>query len=1835
MSHSFDDTDIAVVGMACRVPGANNIEQYWENLSNGIESIEIYDNKSLLDSGVPEDVLDDPNYVKSGCPLDNMEMFDAGFFGFSPKDAAIMDPQHRHFLEVSWEALEHAGYDPESYSGSIGVFAGSGHNSYMPYNLFTNPELLDNVGLFLLRHTSNDKDFLTTRASYCFDLKGPSINVQTACSTSLVATHLAVQSLLGGECDMALAGGVTIELPHRVGYLYKEGEILSPDGHCRAFDVDSKGTIFGSGAGVVVLKRADDAVSDNDSIYAIIKGSAINNDGSSKVGYLAPSVDGQSAAILEALELSNVPAESISYVETHGTGTPVGDPIEIAALTQAYNTQTDKTGFCAIGSVKTNIGHLDTAAGVAGLIKIILSLKNKKIPPSLNYKKPNPAIDFEHSPFYVNSKLSDWKSNTTPRRAAINSLGVGGTNSHIIIEEAPDTISSDVSLNNHLLVFSAKTKSSLNNYKEKLAEYLNNHADINITDVSYTQRNGRKPMKYRAALSARNIDEAVSILTESKSEFINESEAIENLEKVTFMFTGQGSQYSGMSKHLYESEELYRNEVNKCVEIANKFINSDIKEIIFSSESSEDVKNRLNDTEITQPALFIVEYCLAKLWQSWGVMPDYMIGHSIGEYVAACISNVINLEDAIKLVCARGRLMNSLPRGSMLVVSLDKEDIRGYLNEEISLAAANSPGLCVVSGKEEHIEALETKLQNKDIGCRKLKTSHAFHSEMMTPILSTFKSEMGEMEFNSPTIPFVSNLTGDWADERVTSPEYWADHLRNTVLFEEGMNKILSMQHGMALIEIGPGNTLSTFTAANNNKNDNHVIINSLPHPKKDTQDDLFIYSNLGKLWCSGYSVDWSYYDGDKKYSRIGLPTYCFDHQKYWITPGEKVTEKAHSSRLHKKNINEWLYQPGWKAKAIPKVSLLDKSANILHFRNTTEFSTDLHNELQKIDANLITVENDDSYASGNNKYSINLTSEVDCRQLFEELSNNNTKITHVVISMLYGESGNEEYEEAFKLYYSSIFNISKCMQEYFTDQDIQLTILMDSQSLPYNSNLMNPYQSLAAGPIKVLAQESGTVNIKWIDLNNFSANDNKTLFDIKYIINDIFEHRDEEHVAYYGNSRFLKDYEKINYNLEETTLFEQKDISVFAITGGLGGLSGKLAVHLSKLKNSKLIILSRTTEEDIKNSDINTGKYDVLNEITANALSVDIIVGDVTSKDDVNNLFNHIKKNYKHLDVLFHTAGIVKDNILSLKTLEESRDVLDVKVRGAINIGESLKLIKPSKIVFFSSISSILGLSGQADYTSANLFLDEYATYLRETADVPTYSFNWSVWRETGMAVDIANNLGESDGYSSKELKHHIFDSVKKIRNDIIEYSGKLTTENCWFLNEHRSKNGVALIPGTAYLEIAKAAYSIENEGDIQISEIYFISPFVVSDGKVKEIKITIQKQAIGSQFSITGTNGDEHVRGVINTLDNNSNFTSINIESILSRCNKKTEDRRESADHKYLQFGDRWKCTNYIHYGKKEALIDLQLDKHYLSDLNEYTLHPALLDMATGTAQTLNPDYDPSVDLFIPVSYGQINVYKPLPGRFFSHVVYEAVEGEGSNTSVFNIQLFDTEGNILVTIDEFVMKKINPAGLMNLQDNSENNVEKVNVLSPAEEFFLQGYRTGINNEEGFRIIDFTTTFLDIPQVVVSAVDLHEYIANARNLRSTSDMAMPTNEEPVVSQARPNVATDYIEPKSDEEKIIASIWKTMLGLSEVGIDDDFFELGGHSLLLTQTISRLRKKFNTDLPVPKLFESPSVREWASIISSNLDSEVSSIPLVMPVDRREFTRNRNTLMQLAS
>jgi len=879
------NTDIAIIGMAGRFPGADNINEFWDLLTEGREGTSFF-SAAELDNSIPPEIKSDPAYIKARGIINGADEFDAAFFGFNPRSAELMDPQQRVFLEIAWETLESTGYLPQKYKGSVGVFAGCGYNTYYTNNVLAHPALVNQYGQFNVR-TLNEKDYIATRTAYQLNLKGPAVAVYSACSTSSLAIAQAVTAIRDGQCDVALAGAASITAPIKSGHFYEEGSIMSRDGHCRPFDAEATGTVFSDGAGVVLLKRREDAERDGDIIYAIIKGIGINNDGADKGSFGGPSAHGQAGAIAMAINDAGIEASTISYIEAHGTATPLGDPIEIEGLNLAFGEQEQKQ-FCALGSVKSNLGHLTSASGVAGLIKTALALRHQKIPASLFYQHSNPNINLTESPFYVNSALKNWDS-AEKRRAGVSSFGVGGTNVHIILEEfenVPMQTGKPKPLS--LITWSAKTESSAGAYAEKLADYAANNKDINVADIAATLQTTRADFNHRRFVITGNTDE-LSTKLNAPIETSAQKKLTAKASDVVFMFPGQGAQYVNMGRELYDNEPVFTAAVDECIALLQDTPHAGLFDVIYPKTVDETSAETIKNTFYTQPAIFIMEYAMAKLWMSWGIQPAVLTGHSIGEFVAAHLAGVFSLKDALLLISTRARMVSEVAKGSMLSVRYEAEKLEPMLPKGLSIAAINSNKLCVVAGPDELAAQFSEELAKQDIPSRLLHTSHAFHSAMMDGIVAPFQEVVKSVKLYPPVKPVVSTVTGTWMSEaEATDPAYWANHLRKTVRFAAAVDTLQEEIGGRVLLEVGPGTTLATLSRQ-------QITVKTTPiisgFEKNETTTEYYsVLRALGILWLNGLEPDWQGVYHNQQRAKLSLPTYAFDKKRYWLEAPQVVT---------------------------------------------------------------------------------------------------------------------------------------------------------------------------------------------------------------------------------------------------------------------------------------------------------------------------------------------------------------------------------------------------------------------------------------------------------------------------------------------------------------------------------------------------------------------------------------------------------------------------------------------------------------------------------------------------------------------------------------------------------------------------------------------------------------------------------------------------------------------------------------------------------------------------------------------------------------------------------
>jgi acyl transferase domain-containing protein/acyl carrier protein len=1316
----YEGLEIAIIGMSARFPDSDDNRQYWQNLKTGRESLSFFTDEELRAQGVPESALQDPSFVKTGGGLlHNKDCFDNGFFGYTPEEAALMDPQTRLFHLACWHALEDAGCTSEIEKRKIGLFAGASANTNWKIYIHSKSQSQAVDPMYVNMITS--PNFIPTLVSYKLNLRGPAIYIDTACSTSLTAVHVACRSLLTRECGLALAGGICIQTNKQKGYYYREGKVSSKDGHCRTFDAAASGTATGEGTGVVVLKRLQEAIREGDHIYAVIRSSFVNNDGSFKAGYTTPSVKGQVDCIVSAQKLAHVSPESITYIEAHGTATKLGDPIEVRALNEAFGTGGNKK-FCAVGSVKTNIGHLDTAAGVAGLIKTALSLKHGEIPASLNYASPNPEIDFAAGPFYVNTRLQPWpRKDNQPLRAGVSSFGIGGTNAHAILEEAPEREAGDAGRSSLLLTVSAKTEQSVTRYLQSLKLFLEQEPQTNLADMCYTLQTGRRAFAYRQSVAFRNTEELMQVLESGK--YAAPIQRIpEKTPSIVFMFPGQGSQYAGMCKDLYCHEPVFRKQLDEGFAILKELTNESFIEVWLHGDEAT-----INNTRYAQPLVFLMEYSLAEWLGSVGIHPQYMIGHSIGEYVAACISGVFTFKEALRVVVKRGELMSRVAPGAMLSVPVSADGARTYINEKISLAAVNGPGQVVLSGDPIAVAVLMQQLSSQGIPFVTLHTSHAFHSAMQDPVKEAFQKELQQITFNTPGKPFISNVTGEWIDaSQACSPGYWVRHMRQTVQFSSGLQTILSKKEHLLFIEVGAGHSLSSLLRQ---QTVSATTLNLIRSIKEKENDVCYLTNCMGKLWASGVTINWeSYYTGQRR-RKISVPVYSFEPVRFptEVDPfeGNWLAEWGRKSNPANRELKDWLYYPTWKQVVGAAVTPTPNKQVYLIFSNDRFFSATLTAALcAENNHRIINVCRAEEYERiGVNEYALDAANPIHYDHLLNDLLQEGLLITDIVYA--WGMEADAQMitlqatNTNLHLVYIGLVHLVQSLLRSNMLKELRLAVLTDLLYNVTGDEDTRYSQSLLMGLVNVLPQEYAVTCFN-IDLpGKERIKEYAVQLAAEIRSNNGMENRI---VALRHGRKWVPDHEKNTCVVQKSG--RVRPGGLYLITGGLGNVGLVLSRYLLQEYGARLVLTGRK-----KIDLLDAEKSNRYNELKLISSEVHYVAADVSDAMLFEQTVEEIEQQLGRIDGVIHAAGIIDEQYFQLvedMTVDNVLTMLAPKVQGIENLYQQFgKKRKPDFVWITSSLSTVLGGLGFSAYAAANLYMDHFL--LHKAKELP-------YWRAIGL---------------------------------------------------------------------------------------------------------------------------------------------------------------------------------------------------------------------------------------------------------------------------------------------------------------------------------------------------------------------------------------------------------------------------------------------------------------------------------------------------------------------
>ncbi|SCL28072.1 Acyl transferase domain-containing protein [Micromonospora pallida] len=1794
---------IAIVGLAARLPGAADVHEFWRNLVDGVESVTTFTREEQLARGATVEEVDDPSWVHKAPVLEAFDELDAGLFGMTAREAEMTDPQHRIFLESCYTALQDAGYDPARYDGAVGVYAGTGGNLYLQLHVSKNKRVGGALHSAVSVATGNSPNYVATNVSYRLDLRGPSLTVHTACSTSLVAFHLACESLRNGECDMALAGGVNVELPHGVGFMGMEG-FTSPDGRCRPFDAGANGTVWGSGVGVTVLKRLSDAIADGDTIRAVVRGNAINNDGAGKVGFTAPSVDGQMEAVAQAVEVAGVDPRTITYVEAHGTGTAMGDPIEIAALAAVYGRDTDERGWCGIGSVKSNIGHLSQPSGIVSVIKTVLAMEHGLIPPTINYETANPAIDFADTPFYVANTLTKWDNDAGPRRAGVSSFGIGGTNAHVVLEEAPAVYRAERRVRPaHLLHVSARTATALDTALTRLADHLEQATGGGpelLADVAHTLRVGRQEYAHRATVVATDLPTAASGLRDRRRGHRGLTDG--PAPRVGFLFSGQGAQYAGMGAQLYAEEQAFAAMVDECAELLRPELGLDLRDLILGRDP--DAAERLTETRYTQPALFVVEYALATLWQRAGVRPAAMIGHSIGEYVAATVAGVLTLPDALRVVAARGRLMHSLPTGAMLAVSLDESVVAETIPEGLSIATVNGPGTCVVAGPTEAIAAYAETRKGK---CKPLRTSHAFHSPMMDPILGEFTALMATVALRKPTVPFLSNVTGTWiTDAQATDPAYWAAHLRQPVRFGACVATLLA-EGTWSLVECGPGKQLANLARMQVAKGapEQRALtpLGSLPGPTEDTGDLATFLATAGALWCTGVGVR---LDRDPAARRVPLPTYPFERKRYWIDADPVQPAAVAETPSGPRPLPEWFAVPVWR-QAAPEPRRVPLGRCLVLVDGARGEA--LVGALRDGGADPVVVRAGDEFAATADGYRLRPGVRADHDALVAALGAElPDRLVHAFA--LDGDPTGTDLAATSAALDRGFFDALHLVQALAgagrTAEERNLTLDLVTAGIGdvTGPDLTRPEHATLRGLARVLPVELPGLTVRLVDADPAATDATALAAELTRPTGDVTE------VALRGTRRWVTDHEQVTLDGEEagTTLREG---GRYVITGGLGGIGITLAEDFARRARAKLVLLARSglppreawDDHLAVHGDDRAGRaIAAIRRMEAAGAQVLVLAADVTDPADLRRVRVAAEEAYGGIDGLVHAAGLPGGGMAEIKERAEAERVLAPKVAGTLALAQVFGDLPMDFVVLCSSITAVIGGFGQVDYCAANNALDAYARAgLGWRA--PVLSQNWGGWAEVGMAVETnvpAGFRAASRDTVTTTVDHPVLTTRVTTGTETVLH-GLVSATTHWLLDEHRI-GGVPVVPGTAHLEAVRAAVvaavpAPAGDALVELRDVVFLEPFSVPDGTVAQYRVELTGTDEGVDFAVRSLAAGElrtHVRGSAGWTTEPAP-AARDLAPVTAACRRIDDDSSFGRGRtSMLTFGPRWHSLREHHLGASEELARIEAPAAARGDLSAWGLHPALLDVATAFGRGRGSG------TYLPLSYGRIVVRGPLPATFASHLRYR--DGETDEVVAADLSLVDADGRELVAISDFVLRKVD-------QDAVTGGLATTASPAPGP--------AGTGPTEDIRPVDGAEAFRRSlaaglgAQVVIatrSVADLRQRVG-----RFTTE-TLETEAEPTGTTA---VAGTSAAPRTELEATIAGVWQDNLGVDTVGVDDDFFALGGNSLVAVQLIAAMRKATGIRLPMRSLFETPTVAGLAARIEELRATAPAEEPTAAP------------------
>lgn len=1831
---------IAIIGMAGRFPGAVDLDQFWQNLVEGVESLTELDTDRLQAAGVTEQRFTDPNYVRLVPLLDDIEGFDAKYFGYHAREAQVADPQQRIFLEVCNTALQHAGYDPSRYPGRIGVFGGGAPNTYSHDFVYENQSVRDAVGDIGIE-INNAPDYLATRVAYTLGLTGPAVSVVTACSTALVAVHLACRSLTAGECSMAIAGAVNIRTPQEKGYTWAENSIYSRDGHIRTFDAEASGTNFGYGAGTVLLKRYEDAVADGDTVHAVIIGSAMNNDGANRASFGAPSPDGQTVVISDALrDAGDLDPDTIGYVEAHGTGTAVGDPIEVEALSTAYR-HAGARGVQAIpiGSVKTNIGHLGAAAGIPSLIKVVLAIQHRRLPATLHYSQPNPRIPFAQTPFHVCRHSRPWPHLDAPLRAGVSSFGIGGTNAHVILEEPPPVEAAALTEPAgpgrawQLLPLSAKTATALEDLRSRTAEHLGQGTAPDLADAAFTLQLGRPELAHRAVAICGEGADAAAALRTAPSHHVPPRTTPD----LVFLFPGQGAQRVGMAADLYRTEPVFREAFDTCVQLAAPHLDGDLAQLVLGlgDASVDELSEQLRQTRFTQPALFTVEYALARLLEDWGVQPTAMVGHSVGEIVAACLSGVFSLPAAVEFVAVRGRLIQSMPPGGMLALPLSEADVLPILPDSLSIASINGPHATVVAGPRDELEDLHQLLARTGTHATMLQTSHAFHSAMLDPMLDDLRAAAERAEPKPPARRFVSTVTGDWiTDEQACSPDYWARQARLPVRFADAVRTVAT--RSAVFLEVGPGHSLATLVRGNVDRGDDITAVSATTGTgRQEKSQEQALAEAVGHLWTRGIAVDWSRLHTGSRRRRVPLPSYPYERERFWVQPdppGQHPVSTATGSTVDEPSSDDPLsritFLPSWRQRrCAPPPTEAAASGPWLVFTPGHGPAEEVAQSLLRRGNRVVRVSPGPSFADlGDEHYQVSSTHRPDYEELLQTLDAIGARPTAVV----HGWTATPPAEDSLALDqvhavrdagFTSALCLSQAIAIRWPGASVAMRLLTSNGADVTGTDVVEPARALLHGPGRVVPIELETVSCQLVDLPADEP--------VDLLLQELLTPIRDRTIAFRGGRRWVLDYEPaVGLPAAVTLPHGLRRRGVYLVTGGLGDLGLRIAEELARTAGARLVLVGRTPLPDRDQWEAHLadhGPDDRVSTVIARVtelerLGAELITcaADVADEASMRQVVEQAHERFGPINGVFHAAGVPGGGLVAMKGREQAEAVLRPKVDGTLVLDRLLRE-ECDLFVLFSSIIAVTGGYGQVDYCAANSFLDAFAQ--SRTGDrAQVLTVNWCGWQGIGMLAGELRQPASSPTPSPAPSPVPATSTpapagralwpllgTREPDEDRIVFTTTIGPDWHWVLAEHRM-GGQQVFPGTSYVEMITSACREATGGEVvEVRDLIFSQPLAVESprelrvlGEPRDEPNWFSFSVFSRSLSTPDAPWERHATASAGMVDPDGDVPRRALDEIVARCQGPSWNPDLTDPQNIVVFGPHWQVIESVTRGEAEQVARLALPAGTDEDAGAFAVHPSLLDAATALSMYA-PEVAGEGQSFLPIAYDRILVREQLPTRVTSHVRFR---GRTGGISSYDVSLLDEDGREVVAIEGFSVRAVDVSGVHAALAPAEAK-PSAPTLGLAQEELL------IDADEATRLLwrmldtrreaQYVVTIESIPDKTRRLAGIAARVAAALSSaqRGTFVGAASRTSSPARSAASADTSAATVT-----ERELLPLWEEAFAADHLGLDEDFFELGGNSLVAVQLAVRIRDHFQVNVPGIAVLEYPTVRLLAEFIDSS-------------------------------